>query len=519
MTEFDRPRPVITDIMAHHAVWRPDKTAFVCGERRVSWRDFMAGVNRVANALIGLGIEKGDKVSVLSPNSVEDVEIIFGAIRAGAVIVPLSGLVAPDGLHMMIDDSDSRVLFVAAELADRVRPFVDRLDKLVPGGRIAIGFEAPGWTPYETFAGGAPAADPEVALTFDDDCLLIYSSGTTGTPKGIVHHHFARHQLAHGLGLRFHIDGQAVVVLTTPMYTNGTWVTMLPALVFGGTVVAMPKFDPRAFLEIVARERGTHVFMVPTQFIVTLAEPGFDDYDLGSLKAVISIGSPLRLDTKREVIDRFGCDFYELYGLTEGVGTTIGPGEIETKFGSVGRPYAGQDMRIIDNDGNELPRGEVGEIVGYGAGLMRGYYKKPDKTEEAIWRDERGRTFLRTGDIGRFDEDGYLYLLDRKKDMIISGGINVFPADIEGVVGRHPAVRDVAVIGIPHAKWGETPVALVIREPGATATPDEIGEWANARLGKHQRVAFVEFRDDFPRNAMGKVLKRELRAPYWKNPG
>jgi long-chain acyl-CoA synthetase len=210
----------------------------------------------------------------------------------------------------------------------------------------------------------------------------------------------------------------------------------------------------------------------------------------------------------------------ELYGITEGIGTTLKPEEIVTKTGSVGTPISGTDIRIIDNDGKELPPGESGEIVGYGPGMMTGYHNRPEATEEALWRDEKGRTYLRTGDIGMFDEDGFLYILDRKKDMIVSGGVNVFASDIEEVFVQHPDVYEVAVIAVPHQKWIETPLALVRLRPGASVTGDKLKEWVNGRVAKHQRVIGVEFRGKpFPRNALGKLLKRELREPYWPSEG
>jgi len=223
------------------------------------------------------------------------------------------------------------------------------------------------------------------------------------------------------------------------------------------------------------------------------------------------------LPLKHRVLDKMGHGLMELYGVTEGIGTTLKPEEILTKTGSVGTPIAGTDMRIIDDNGKELPQGEIGEIVGYGPGMMNGYHNRPEATAETIWRDEHGRTFLRTGDVGRFDEDGFLYILDRKKDMIVSGGVNVFASDIEEVFIQHPDVNDLAVIAVPHEKWIETPLALVRLRPGAAITEKELKDWVNTRVAKHQRVNAVEFRDeDFPRNALGKVLKRQLRAPYWQ---
>jgi len=281
----------------------------------------------------------------------------------------------------------------------------------------------------------------------------------------------------------------------------------------------MEHFDPRGFLELAQKERGTHTFFVPTQFIVVMGLPDFEKFDVSSLKIMVSAGAPLRRDTKEQILKKFTRNLLELYGLTEGIGSTLEPEEMEGKIGSVGTPIAGTDIRIIDDQGRELSWGGIGEIVGYSPGLLRGYYRQPEKTAEAIWKDEAGRTYLKTGDVGKFDEDGFLYILDRKKDMILSGGINIFATDIEEVVARHPAVLDVAVIGVPHEKWGETPLALVVRKPGAAAGEDAIKDWANPQLAKFQRLSRVEFRDSLPRSPIGKVLKRVLREPYWQEGG
>ena len=232
---------------------------------------------------------------------------------------------------------------------------------------------------------------------------------------------------------------------------------------------------------------------------------------------VLSAGSPLRRDTKQQIIERISTGLYELYGFSEGFATMLKPHQHTDKFASVGTPVLGFEMRILDDAGKECAAGVAGEIAGYGAGLMKQYYKRPQQTAELIWRDQRGRSFLRSGDIGSVDEDGFLHLLDRKKDMIISGGLNVFPSDVEEIVGKHPAVADVTVIGIPHEKWGESCLALVIPVADVDVNEHQITDWANKNLAKHQRLHAVEFRDDFPRNALGKVLKRVLREPYWES--
>ena len=512
---FPTPQILVPDAITANAKWYAHKTALVCGDRRVTWRDFNARVNRVANALLGLGMQKGDKISVVMPNSIEMVEVMCGIVKMGGVLVPLSASVPGLGLVLQVNDSDSKVLFVGPPLDQAIGPHLDELPGVIEGGFIAVGFVADGWCSYEDLLDGASAAEPDVALTYDDDFNIMYSSWTTGVPKGIVHTHFARHQFALTFTLGFRINFGTVGIVTTPLYSNGTWLVWLPTLLAGGTVVIMPRFDRSVFLALVQRERVTHAFMVPTQYIVTMEEPDFDRYDLSSLQLLISAGSPLLSATKEQILQRFGCDLAEVYGLTEGLATILPPEMVRQKVGSVGVPWMGFDIRIIDTDGQELPRGEIGEIVGYSTWMMRHYHKQPEKTAEAIWTNERGRSYIRTGDIGRLDEDGYLYILDRKKDMIISGGQNVYPIDIEEVLLKHPAVREAAVIGIPHEKWGETLLALIVLQSDATLHAEEMRAWANRQLAGYQRIATVEFRESLPRNQLGKLLKRELRDPYW----
>jgi long-chain acyl-CoA synthetase len=305
---------------------------------------------------------------------------------------------------------------------------------------------------------------------------------------------------------------ESVVLHSGAIVFNGAMVTMFPAFMNGATYVLHRAFDAEAFIETVERERVTHAMLVPAQIIAILDARGFDPARLTSLECILSLGAPLLAEHKERLLRLLPDRFYELYGLTEGFVTILDRDEANRKAGSVGVPPPFFEMRILGDDGRELAPGGVGEIVGRGPITMPGYLGRADLTAAAL-RDG----WLYTGDLGYVDEDGFLFLVDRKKDMIDSGGVKVYPKDVEEVAARHPDVREVAVFGIPHAKWGETPVAAVVLKPGAVASATELCEWINAHVAaRYQRVDRVIVMDDFPRNAAGKTLKREMRAPFWE---
>ncbi len=516
MLSLDYAEITIPEIFSSHGKFRKHHEAVVCGSVRRTWGDFNDNMNRVANALLASGAAQGDRVVVMMGNSVEILEIIFGIVKAGCSVVPLSGLLTGQQLASLINDCGAKQAFATPEFIERLAPFEGDLLYLQDGHRYVVHGQAQGWTNFHALIDGQSTGTPNVVYHAEDGFNIIYSSGTTGLPKGIMQSHRARVHWAISNALEMRFSDRSRALTTTSLYSNGTWLMMLPVLFSGGTCVVMPAFDPMLFLRLVEQEKITHTFMVPAQFIALL-QTDMGLHDLSSLDVMLCAGSPLRRETKRQVIERMGDKLIELYGFSEGFATMLKPGAPVDKFDTVGTPVLGFEVRILNESGEVLGPGEIGEIAGYGPGMMSCYHGRPAETAELIWQDERGRTFIRSGDIGRQDEDGYLTLVDRKKDMIISGGFNVFPADLEEVLGQHADVLDATVIGVPHERWGETPLALVILRPGVVFDSSAMLSWCNERLAKHQRLSSIETREEFPRNALGKVLKRILREPYWKN--
>jgi len=308
------------------------------------------------------------------------------------------------------------------------------------------------------------------------------------------------------------------MLLATPLYSNTTLLPLLATVFHGGHTVLMPKFDAETYLRVAEAVRATHTMLVPVQYQRIVAHPRFDDADLSTFVLKQCTGAPLPVEVKQALITRWPGRFLEVYGLTEGGCTVILDATAHPdKLATVGRPAPGTDIRLIDERGNELPKGktgETGEIVGRSGLMMTGYYGRPESTEALLWRDREGNVFFRSGDLGAFDQDGFLRIVGRKKDVVISGGFNIYASDLESELLRHPAVREAAVIGIPSEAWGETPWAVVVLHDGRSADADEIRGWANARLDRMQQLAGVEIRAALPRSEIGKILKQELRAAY-----
>ena len=504
------------DILSLHAANQPDKVALVEDDRRVTFLELNRRANRVARALTALGCEPGDRVAVMKHNSIEGFEISSGNRKVGLVGVPVNFRLRGSEVAYILNDSGARVVIAGPAFI----PVVEAARPEVEGdlAYVAVGAEPPpGWLAYEELLAAHPADEPAGGAA--DGSLgasMIYTSGTTGHPKGAYRPHGISLELTLQTIQVFGLTGQDVHLMAGPGYHSA--VAYFSALTFlmGGTVVVMPRFDPERALGLIERERVSTTFMAPTlvQRMMDLPDAVRDAYDVSSMRAIILGAAPCPHSLKERAIAYFGEVLWEFYGATEtGVNIVLRPEEQLARPGSCGRPTPTSEVLLLDEAGNRVPDGEPGQLWVRNAGLAE-YFNKPDATMKAM-RDG----FFTVGDIAYRDADGFIYICDRKIDMIISGGVNIYPAEIEAVLHAHPAVRDTAVIGVPDDHWGESVKAVVELHPGAEVTADELITWCGERLAGYKKPRSVDFVDELPRGLDGKLLKRKVREPYWAAAG
>jgi len=501
-------------LIERHARYRGDRLAVVFAEQRLSWAEFNARVNRLANALQARGIAKDDKLATALPNSMELLVIYWATVSIGAVLVPLSPLLNAAGLINLLNNADVRLLFLTPALMDEIDCRRAEIDNIVPQNYILVGESDGDHSGYSAFVAHSSTEPPTYPRMQQQDLFnIVYSSGTTGLPKGIMHSHLVRAHYGSHFAASFRMTPESVVLHTGSIVFNGAFVTLMPCFFLGARYILHPHFDVEAMIETVQREKVTHIMMVPAQIIALLQSPNFSQQNMQSMEMLLTIGAPLQQHYKEAVNAVIPGRFYELYGLTEGFVTILDRDDFDRQPGSVGCPPPGYDIRIVNDDGEDLGSGEIGEIVGRGPALSSGYYKQPELTSEAF-RDG----WLYSGDLGYLDDSGFLYLAGRKKELIISGGVNVYPQDIEEIVAAHELVLEVAVFGVESQKWGETPVAAVVLQTAAAIDANTLMEWINNRVeARFQKISAVVIVDQMPRNVGGKTLKNVLKENYLAN--
>ncbi|MCI5074200.1 long-chain-fatty-acid--CoA ligase [Oricola sp.] len=512
----------VHDWFEYHARSRPDIPFLRQDGVSLSYRDADLKANRWANAMIARGLQPGDRIAYLSTNTIDMGVMYMACAKAGVAPVMLNYRLAPREWLWILQDAEVKAAFVhGGSYLDGIDTIRDQLQGV--DAFVSVGTDTrEGWQPLDAFIGDSEASAPRLPLTQHDLLYLIYTSGTTGHPKGIMISHqnvIAHVEQSMCASVAARAPGSRALVVT-PLYHAAGVLRIMTAAINGGTVVLMEHFDPEAFLETVVAEKINTVNMVPSIVQTLLEHPGIEDMNFDSLQVIYYGAAPIGEPVLRRALATFQCPLIQGYGLSESTGGIAYLNEVDHQkalqgrpelLKSTGRAVVLADIRVVDGDGNEVPAGTVGELVIRGPNVMKGYWRNPEKTAETIVDG-----WLHSGDAAYLDAEGYVFLQDRIKDMIVSGGTNIYPNEIESALLEHDDILDVAVIGVPHEKWGEAALAICVTRSGNTLPADALIGFCRDRLGGYKIPRQYEFVRELPRNASGKILKRVLREPYWK---
>lgn len=506
---MSEPTQTLVDRLRTFELTQPDVPAIAGEGETVSWQSFGARSDRIAAALRTAGVGLGDRVAILMGSTPIFPVLVAGILKAGGSAVPMPTLVSPDTIALMLADSGARVLFVSRAYRHLVPRDADAESAL----RVALDFTEPVFDTLDAFCARSDAHAARVSVSPSDEFNVIYSSGTTGRPKGIIHSHRLRAMSSIGMG-RIGFPPGARTLIATAAYSNWSMGALIYTLWAGGCVRYLEKFSPAATAEVCGAFKPDNVFVVPVQIARMLDDPA-RAIDAAPPARKWCAGSYLPTAHKKEIFTRWPGGLIEIYGMTEGAPFTILDAAARPdKLHTVGRSDPPEDVKIIDESGHLLPPGARGEVIGRIRSFMSGYNNDRPATDALVWRDKNGDAYCRSGDIGVLDDEGFLQIVDRKKDVIISGGFNIYASDIEAALLAHSDVSEAAAFAVPSARWGETPAAAVVLRPGANPSSTELLTWTNARLGRAQRLATLVFIDALPRGSLDKVLRRELRDRY-----
>lgn len=510
----------IGDLVTRAAKYNPNKLASVYKDTRLTYKELNNRANRVGNAILNMGLKKEDRIGIICHNSHFYQEIFFGTSKTGAVITTINWRLSPRELEFIINDAEVKLLFVS----DRFWPQVEAIREKLPTVKdiVMIGQKVPGTINYDNFIASSSEHEIDIEMEPDDTFWQLYTSGTTGRPKGVMltHRNLYTDTQHNIIGNRLNRE-DASWILVLPMFHIALKIIIIIAYI-QGTCVFMARFDLKEICESIEKERCTYLFLGPTMWQWFMDYPDRAQYDLRSLKYAGYSTAPMPPVIIKRLLKEFPeITFFATYGLTEaGSSLTIlpsdqhvlnGPEHAARRLGSLGRPMTGVDIRIVDDQGRDCPPGVIGEIIGRGPNIMKGYWKLPEETQKTL----KGG-WLYTGDMGYWDEYGYVYMADRKKDMIISGGENIYPNEVERVIREIEGVVDVAVIGVPDDRWGEAVKAIIIKAPNSDVSQEGVIKYCSQNIAGYKKPKSVDFVMDLPRSSTGKVLKRILREKYWE---